>query len=424
MTRALLIALLAAVALSCGRAEDRPATRAPEPEATPSGRGTPSPAVAPTPSVAPSNTSSRSIDFGAWPNTDFSKTTVPLAEVERACDDRDCVWALDANGAVEMTSSRPGRATFMPARELVHQPWMPVAYVTVEGRVRGYPLHVLLGHEVVNDRIGETSFVVTYCPLSNAALAFDRRVDGQVLDFGISGYLRKSTLVMWDRQTESWWQQATGEGIVGELAGKQLTGLPMAVIAYADFAAAFPEAEILTENTGAHLEYGYNPYAGYDARGATPPLFTSEPDPRLDLLERVLSLEQGSSWLALPFSRLSPEAVANVVVGDRAFVVFWAQGAVSVLDQDYIVDSRDIGAAVAFDPTVDGRRLTFQGAEPGQFTDFETGTTWDITGRAIAGPLEGHRLPAVVHTTQFWFAWAAFHPETAIWAPPPQSSGE
>ena len=86
--------------------------------------------------------------------------------------------------------------------------------------------------------------VVTFCPLCNSAIVFDRRLDGVTYDFGTSGKLRISDLVMWDRQTESWWQQFTGEGIVGKLAGKRLTFLPAAIVSYADFKSAYPQGKV------------------------------------------------------------------------------------------------------------------------------------------------------------------------------------
>ena len=87
-------------------------------------------------------------------------------------------------------------------------------------------MQILTWHEIVNDLVGGVPVVVSFHPLCNAALVFDSRLDGVNNDFGTSGKLRNSDLIMWDHQTESWWQQFTGEGIVGDLAGKKLTALP------------------------------------------------------------------------------------------------------------------------------------------------------------------------------------------------------
>ncbi len=112
----------------------------------------------------------------------------------------------------------------------------PVAVVTVGDEARAYPLEILIWHEIVNDIIADQPVAVTYCPLCNTALAFERRMDGAVLDFGTTGRLRYADLVMYDRQTESWWQQATGEGIVG-YAGRRLRFIPAPVMSWRDFCA-------------------------------------------------------------------------------------------------------------------------------------------------------------------------------------------
>ncbi len=382
---------------------------------TPAGGDSPTTGTATT--AGPSSQDVPSQFASDWPNTDFSQRTVEFFEIIRGCPGRDCIPALDAEGAANIPSSRGGQARFAPVAEVGYPEQLPVAYVSVGGVVRGYPLHILTWHEIVNDRFGDVPVVVTFCPLCNTALAFDRRVGGQVLDFGVSGNLRNSDLIMWDRQTESWWQQATGEGIVGELAGTVLKPVPVAVISYGDFVRAFPSAEVLTEDTGFARDYGANPYGGYDTIGSTPFLFEGEIDERLDGLERVVGLESGDEFLAVPFAALSERSVANVTVGDERFVVLWASGTVSALDDSVIATSEDIGAAVAYVPTVGGQALTFMLVGPGNFRDTETGSTWDVTGLATAGPLAGQRMDVAVHTVHFWFSWAAFHWGSAIWQP-------
>ena len=140
----------------------------------------------------------------------------------------------------------------------------PVVVFEANGEAKAYPLQILTWHEIVNDEVGGLPVSVTYCPLCNSAVAFDRRLGGVVYDFGTSGNLRNSDLIMWDRQTESWWQQLTGEAIVGELAGKTLTFLPAALVSYGDFKQANPEGLVLSRETGYPRDYGSNPYTGYD----------------------------------------------------------------------------------------------------------------------------------------------------------------
>ncbi len=374
--------------------------------------------AAPVPSEGAGGAGESLVQFAAdWPNTDFARHTVPFDEIIRGCPGRDCIPALDAAGATSVPSSRGGRANFAPVSNVAYAAQIPVAYVNLDGIVRGYPLHILTWHEIVNDRFGDVPVVVTFCPLCNTALAFDRRAGNQTLDFGVSGNLRNSDLIMWDRQTESWWQQATGEGLVGTFAGTKLQPVPISVVSFGDFTRSFPSASVLTEDTGFARDYGVNPYGGYDASGSRPFLFNGVVDRRLDGLERVVALGAKDNFLAVPFAQLAKETVANVTVEGQRVVVLWAPGTVSALDRPAIAESRAVGAAVAYVAEVKGRQLTFKQAGPGSFRDDETGSAWDVTGLAKAGPLSGERLAVAIHTVEFWFAWAAFHPGTEIWRP-------
>ncbi|MGI8925098.1 MAG: DUF3179 domain-containing (seleno)protein [Tepidiformaceae bacterium] len=355
--------------------------------------------------------------FPDWPLTDFSRATIDLHEVIRGCPAADCIPALDAEGTVAIPSSRGGRATFAPVSTVDLEPQMPVVVVRVAAEVRGYPLHVLTWHEIVNDRLGGVPIAVTFCPLCNTAVTFDRRVDGRTLDFGVSGNLRNSDLIMWDRQTHSWWQQATGEGIVGEFAGTLLDIVSTSMISFGDFAREFPDATVLTADTGFERDYGINPYAGYDSPGTRPFLFDGKIDPRLDGLERVATIEHNGDLLAVPFKELAQAGAANVVVGGREFVVLWSSGTASALGASNIASAADIGAATVYRASVDGLVLAFRAVGDGAFFDQETGSTWTITGRAVSGTLAGAQLEPAIHTTQFWFAWAAFHRDTRIWEP-------
>ena len=146
-------------------------------------------------------------------------------------------------------------------------------------------------------------------------------------DFGVSGNLRNSDLIMWDRQTESWWQQLTGEAIVGELTGQRLDILPATIVAWQDFQSTYPEAKVLSRDTGHRRNYGNNPYVGYDEVGRPPFLFFGENDERLGPTERVAALTAGDKALAFPFSFLEEERVVQHQVGDQNLVVFFRPGA-------------------------------------------------------------------------------------------------
>ena len=370
------------------------------------------------PAATPPLPAALSATFSDWPNTDFTRTTVNLGEVSRGCPVRDCIPALDAQDAVTIPSARGGHARFAPATAVSYAPRLPVAVVTVGSVTKAYPLHILTWHEVVNDTFGDLPVVVSFCPLCNTAISFDRRVQGRTLDFGVSGNLRNSDLIMWDRQTESWWQQATGEGIAGANAGQRLRPLSTTVVSFADFARAHPDGLVLTEDTGLGREYGINPYEGYDG-SSRPFLFSGKIDPRLPGLERVVALGRDGDGTAVAMSALAPLKVVNLTVEQVPIAVFWAAGTVSVLDAQSIENAKDIGSAAAYLAELDGRVLRFRpGPSGGTFIDEQTGSSWNILGIATAGELRGRQLASVLHTTEFWFAWAAFHPKTQLWTAP------
>ncbi len=296
----------------------------------------------------------------------------------------------------------------------------PVVVIELEGIARAYPIQILTWHEIVNDQIGTTPLIVTFCPLCNSALAFDRRVDDRVFEFGTSGLLRNSDLIMYDRTTESLWQQFTGEGIVGELAGRQLTFIPSAMVSFADFRAAHPEGEVLSRDTGFGdtyaNRYGFNPYGGYDTIGRTPFLFDGEIDGRLQAVERVVTISFEDIDIAYPLITLSEIGAINDSPNGHDIVVFHKDGTSSALGDQVIALAEDVGATGVFNPVVDGQKLTFT-RDGDNFVDAETGTTWNILGQATDGDLAGTQLEPIVHGDHFWFSWAAFRPETVIFTP-------
>ena len=290
----------------------------------------------------------------------------------------------------------------------------PVISFEINGDARAYPLQILTWHEVVNDVVGGVPVVATFCPLCNSAIVFDRTLDGVVHDFGVSGKLRNSDLIMWDRQTESWWQQFTGEAIVGELTGKKLTFLPASIISWVDFKAANPEGQVLSRDTGFNRPYGRNPYVGYDRADNPPFLFQGDLDGRLQPKERVAAVTIGDEHAAFPFSILEKERVVHYTLGSQELVVFFKPGTRSALDDLLIGDSEEIGATGVFDVNLDGQTLTFR-ADGNNFVDNETGSVWNILGEATEGPLAGKKLPPIVHANHFWFSWGAFKPDTKIY---------
>ena len=343
-------------------------------------------------------------DYAEWPKTDFARRTVDLAEIESGGPPKDGIPAIDRPRFV---GARAARA-WLRAEE-------PVIVLRVAREARAYPLQILMFHEIVNDEIAGRPVAVTFCPLCNASIVFERTVAGRILDFGTTGRLRHSDLVMYDRQTESWWQQFTGEGIVGHYAGTRLARVPSEIVSFADFWAAHPLGLVLSRETGHARPYGRNPYVGYDDIRQSPFLLSSRPDPRLPPMERVLSVSATGKHRLYPLSLLALHPVSNRELAGVPYVVFArGDGMASPLDTSDIADGRRIAAATAFDRRLDGGVLEFE-ARDGRAFDRGTGSEWNILGEAIAGPLKGRRLAALEDSgVHFAFAWLAFNPESEI----------
>jgi Protein of unknown function (DUF3179) len=305
------------------------------------------------------------LDFAtAGSSTDFARHSVPLGEFSSGGPGKDGIPAIDAPRFVAASE-----ADFLEARE-------PVVQLELNGDARAYPLQILIWHEIVNDTVGGMPVTVTFCPLCNTTIVFDRRLDGRVLDFGTTGNLRNSDLVMYDRQTQSWWQQFGGEAVVGELTEKKLRQLPASIVAWEDFRRAHPEGRVLSRDTGFSRSYGENPYSGYDSVD-TPPFFPVEnlDDDRLPPKERVVFIERGGEQVVVPFSALTEAKTIEVEVGGEELEVTWRPGTRSALDSGVIASARDVGTALV------------RSRETGELVVFD--------------------LP-------FWFAVAAFAPDAEI----------
>lgn len=183
-----------------------------------------------------------------------TKAVVPLDEIVPGGPPRDGIPAID----------RPNFVSVEEAQAFVHDNTLGI-FVEVNNDRRFYPFNILTWHEIVNDVVGGKPLAVTFCPLCASALVFEREVNGKILDFGTSGMLYQSNLVMYDRQTESLWSQILGKSIVGKLSGTELLPYPSNTLLFSTVKEKVPNAKVLSVDTGYERDYQHNPYYDYEA---------------------------------------------------------------------------------------------------------------------------------------------------------------
>jgi hypothetical protein len=252
--------------------------------------------------------------------TNTAKRTIELHELEPGGPGKDGIPAIDRPVFTEPRSAEK----WLRSNE-------PVISLVINNHSRAYPLQILIWHEIINDTVAGVPVAVTFCPLCYSANVFDRRVDERSYSFGVSGMLRHSDMVMYDRQTESLWQQISGEAIVGDMVGSQLKRLPAQIISFMQFRSSYKKTLVLSRKTGFRRNYGRNPYAGYDDISKRPFMYRGETDSRLMPMEKVVTISMADSDKAYPYSVTQRLHVINDKIADVPLVVFHADGAVSAL---------------------------------------------------------------------------------------------
>lgn len=335
--------------------------------------------------------------------TDLSKRSIDLSELRGGGPPKDGIPALlePRFDAVEKA------ATWLDDSE-------PVLVVEHAGEVRAYPFQILMYHELANDQIGDLPILASYCPLCNSAIAFDRRLNGTTYTFGVSGMLRNSDMVMYDHQTDTLWQQLTGEAIVGELTGRRLEIVGSQVTHFGAVRETFPAAKVLNRDTGHSTPYGQSPYAGYEGRGRTMFPAPYQQADRVRALDRLVAIYSDEKPHGHTLDSVARNGVGEGEIDGRPYVIFFDPKAVGAMDARRIADSDAVGSVGVFSRIVDGAELKFQHRK-GVITDKQTGSEWDLFGRATSGPHSGKRLQPINHGVFYAFAWLAFQPETKLY---------
>ena len=273
--------------------------------------------------------------------------------------------------------------------------------LNINGDIRAYPLQILVWHEIVNDKVGGVLVAVTYCPLCFTNQVFNRTLlllNGQVVQFGTSGKLYNSNLVMYDRTSKSLWSQALAEGIVGKYAGVKLQRIPFDIAYWKDWKQLYPNSKILSRDTGFNRPYGADPYGDYYT--STQLYFpVSNHDNRLGLKEKVVGLENRGQYKAYKLQQIENTKVVNDQVNGRSIALFSLYPSM-VRAYHRVIDKQTL--------------LEFQ-YNNNKITDKQTGSEWNFEGVAVNGPLKGKHLTRLPFDEGFWFEWIAFHPQTSLY---------
>jgi hypothetical protein len=272
--------------------------------------------------------------------------------------------------------------------------------LNINGDIRAYPLQILVWHEIVNDKVGGVPVALTYCPLCFTHQVFNRTIDGQeVVEFGTSGKLYNSNLVMYDRTSNSLWSQALAEGIVGKYAGTKLERVPFDIAYWKEWKQLYPDSKILSKDTGSNRPYGADPYGDYYTNSDV--LFpVSNKDNRLGLKEIVVGFENKGQYKAYKIQEIENKKVINDQVNGKPIALFSL----------YPFMIR------AYDAIVQGQNLEFNyNPNSKNFLDKQTGSEWNFQGKAVSGQMKGKQLVRLPFDEGFWFEWVAFHPKTEIY---------
>ena len=388
---------------------------------------------------------------------DFSTHNIPLEEVIRGNPQPNGIPSIGHEGDWLDWTSPTSPPEFISQEEA--SLWLgeqePVISIMLNGEAKAYPLQILTYHEIVNDSIGGIPIAITFCPLCNSAIAFDRRIllteehrtlqlqnndqlifsdlDDTLIEayafqnshlpqfvtalevtFGTSGLLYNSNLLMFDSKSSTLWSQIMGRANIGILTDARLLKYPAQIISFDEFQTSYPNALVLSRETGFNRPYGNNPYPGYDHISSPAFLFRGPTDNRLLAKERVVSIGLKEDSVAFPWNLLREVHVVNHYVADTRITVFWKDGTTSALDTTKIGNGKPIGAVGVYNRNVDETVLTFRW-DGANFRDIETNSKWALTGQAIEGTLQGRQLEPISHDNTLWFAWAAFKPETRIY---------
>ncbi|ROQ21420.1 uncharacterized protein DUF3179 [Marinimicrobium koreense] len=277
-----------------------------------------------------------------------------------------------------------------------------VVGVNLKGEVRAYPHRILDWHEIINEHFGDTPYSISYCPLTGSALLWEGRSEAADPTYGVSGLLFNSNLILYDRETDSYWSQMLAESVRGPRAGEEARRLAVVETTWGNWRAMYPDSQVMDTQTGFSRDYNRYPYGSF--RTDNNLIFpVSDRDERLHLKTRVLGVRIGEFSKVYPIENFTEQVEVINEVND-GYVVVGSSGR---------------NFAMAFNAVLDdGTQLTFEAVADGPVVmEDQEGTRWDIFGRAQSGMREGEQLEPMFSYIAYWFAWAAFFPGAEVYEP-------
>ncbi len=317
--------------------------------------------------------------------TNGVKHSIPLDKIKGGGPPKDGIPSIDNPVFADVSGSQ-----FMSDSDTV-------IGLEINGEAKAYPIFILVWHEIVNDKVGETPVSVTYCPLCYTNQVFERIINGQEVEFGTSGKLYNSNLLMYDRLTESYWSQALGMAVKGELTGYQLNLVPFDVITWGDWKKLHPNTMVLTTDTGHIRSYATDPYGNYYTEPRI--MFPVEhSDDRMHPKEIIIGFNLDDTYKAYKQNDIESSVIINDSIGEIPVM----------LASLFSENSR------AFDRTIDGDVLDFVYVDE-KILDMQTNSEWNYDGLSISGEYLGEQLDRLPIEPGFWFEWVAFHHETLVY---------
>ena len=281
---------------------------------------------------------------------DISNAVIPQSEILRGGPPKDGIPAISDPKLIT-----PEQADYISGDDRV-------VGIKIDGIARAYPISILNWHEIVNDEIKGQNYAITYCPLCGTAVAFDASIDGKVTEFGVSGLLYNSDVLLYDRNTESLWSQITSSSISGKMVGKKLKRIPISHTTWRDWLQKNPETLVLSDETGHFRDYTRNPYAGYESSRTLYFAVNNRAPDTYHPKELVIGLDFDGVYKAYPFVELEKNGKPR------------------------------------FTDNINGNQITVQ---------------WDSENRSVT--ILNSAGEEIAGIQGFWFAWFAFHPDTEVY---------